>query len=155
MAGLLEIVFEDVTQEVVLPFLERVVSDAESVVSAECSEDFLVWKNGQMQLDAISVAIEFDEDLSVLVNVQGLRFMGVIVESALIRVVKYQGKFDLDVSFDERDFGLCGVDAVSALFAYSKEVAKEIEFVSCYFGMESASDEATRFFTNDVLGPLK
>ncbi|CAH0182122.1 hypothetical protein ABH908_004893 [Pseudomonas frederiksbergensis] len=155
MAGLLEIVFEDVTQEVMLPFLERVVSDAESVVSAECSEDFWVWKNGQIQLDAISAAIEFDEDLSVLVNVRGLRFMGVIVNSALIRVLKYQGKFDLDISFDEHDFWLCGVGAVNALLAYSKAAAKKFEFVSCYFGMEPASDEATRFFTNDILGPLK
>ncbi len=40
-------------------------------------------------------------------------------------------------------------------FAFSKEVAKEFEFGNCYFGMEPASDESTRFFTNDVLGPLK
>lgn len=155
MASLLEIVFEDIKQEVVLPFLEKVISDAESIVSAECSEDFLVWSNGKTQLDAISAAIEFDENLSVLVNVRGLRFMGVIVDSTLVRVIKYQGKFDLEISFDERDFWLYGVDAVSALFAYSKEVDKKFEFVNCYFGMEPASDEATRFFTNDVLGPLK
>ncbi|MGL6011421.1 MAG: hypothetical protein ACRC0J_07895 [Shewanella oncorhynchi] len=91
----------------------------------------------------------------MLINVRSLTFRDVSVNSALIRILKYQGKFDLDISFDEDDVGLADVNGIDAFFAFSKEVAKKFEFGNCYFGMEPASDESTRFFTNDVLGPLK
>ncbi|WP_460410534.1 MULTISPECIES: hypothetical protein [unclassified Pseudomonas] len=155
MAGLLEIVFENVKQNVVLPLLETVIANAASVVSAECSEVFSVWNNGKLELDAVDAALGFNGAVSVLINVRGLKFIDVSVNSALIRILKYQGGFDLDISFDEDDDGLADVDGVGAFFAFSKEVAKKFEFGNCYFGMEPASDESTRFFTNDVLGPLK
>ncbi|MEO6680177.1 MAG: hypothetical protein ABIO21_22780 [Pseudomonas sp.] len=155
MAGLLEIVFEDVRQDVVLPLLQTVVANADTIVSAECSEDFFVWKDGRIEFDEVSAAIEFDESLSIFINVRSLKVVSVIVDAALVRIVKYQGRFDMDISFDEGDVGLQGVDVVGGVFAFSTEMANEFEFVSCYFGMEPASDEATRFFTNSVLGPLK
>ncbi|CAI8995675.1 MULTISPECIES: hypothetical protein [Pseudomonas] len=52
MAGLLEIVFENVKQNVVLPLLETVIANAASVVSAECSEVFSVWNNGELRMGA-------------------------------------------------------------------------------------------------------
>lgn len=155
MVGLLEIVFENVKQVVVLPLLETVITNAASVVSAECSEVFPVWNNGGLELDAVGAAVDFNGTVSVLINVRSLTFRGVSINLALIRILKCQGKFDLDISFDEDDVGLADVNGIGAFFAFSKEVAKKFEFGNCYFGMEPASDESTRFFTNDVLGPLK
>ncbi|MFJ2386726.1 hypothetical protein [Pseudomonas koreensis] len=155
MAGLLEIVFENVKQNVVLPLLESVINNSDSVDSAQCSEIFPVWNNGELEFDAVGAALDFNGTVSVLISVRGLNFIGVSVSSALIRILKYQGKFDLDISFDEDDVGLANVDVTGDFFEFSKEVAKKFEFGSCYFGMEPASDESTRFFTNDVLGPLK
>jgi hypothetical protein len=42
MAGLLEIVFEDVGKDLILPLLEAIISDSESIVGAGCSEGFPV-----------------------------------------------------------------------------------------------------------------
>lgn len=155
MAGLLEIVFEDVGKDLVLPLLETIISNSESIVGAGCSEGFPVWSNGNIQLDAIRAAIEFDAAVSVFVNVQSLRFTEISVKSALVRIVKYEDIFDLDISFDEDDAGLCSADMVIDLFAYSEKTNKQFKFVNCYFGVEPASDETTRFFTNKVLGPIK
>lgn len=155
MAGLLEIVFENVKQNAVLPLLETVITNAASVISAECSEVFSIWNDGKLELDTIGAALDFNGAVSVLINVRSLKFIGVSVNSALIRILKYEDDFDLDISFDEDDDGLADVDVVGAFFAFSKEVAKKFEFGNCYFGIEPASDESTRFFTNDVLGPLK
>ncbi|WP_223481447.1 MULTISPECIES: hypothetical protein [unclassified Pseudomonas] len=155
MAGLLEIVFEDVGKDLVLPLLETIISDSEAIVGAECSEGFPVWSNGNIQLDFIRAAIEFDAAVSIFVNVENLRFTDMSVKSALVRIVKYEDTFDLDISFYENDVGLFSADMVGDLFAYSKEINKQFKLVNCYFGMEPASDETTRFFTNKVLGPLK
>lgn len=155
MAGLLEIVFEDVRQDMVLPLLQIVVASAATVISAECSEDFLVWSDGHIKFDEICATIEFDEPVSILINVRSLRVASVTVDAALVRIIKYQGKFYMDISFDEEDAGLQGVDVVGNFFEFSKELANKFELVSYYFGMEPASDEASRFFTNDVLGPLE
>ncbi|WP_242206202.1 MULTISPECIES: hypothetical protein [unclassified Pseudomonas] len=135
--------------------METVITNAASVIGAECSEVFSVWNDGKLELDAVDAALDFNGAVSVLINVRSLKFIDVSVNSALIRILKYQGGFDLDISFDEDDDGLADVDGVGAFFAFSKEVAKKFEFGNCYFGMEPASEENTRFFTNDVLGPLK
>ncbi|WP_242206189.1 MULTISPECIES: hypothetical protein [unclassified Pseudomonas] len=116
MAGLLEIVFENVKQNVVLSLLETVITNAASVVSAECSEVFSVWNNGKLELDAVDAALDFNGVVSVLINVRSLKFIDVSVNSALIRILKYQGGFDLDISFDEDDDGLADVDGVGAFF---------------------------------------
>lgn len=155
MAELLEVVFEGVSQNVALPLLKKIISDATFVTGAECSEEIIVWRNNHIQWDAVKVAIDYDGDISVLVSVQGWDVSGALIDSALVRLVKYQDVFDIDISFDEKDPGLCGIDVVETLFLYSRTIVEDFTFDNCYFGVEPASDEASRFFSNEKYGPLK
>jgi hypothetical protein len=155
VAGLLEVVFELVDKGSVLPLLTEIINGAESVVSTQCSETFPVWRDCQIQLDAISAAINFEGEICVLVNVRNLKVRELIISAVLVRVLKYDGMFDVDFSFDESDVGLRGRAVLDALLAYSKGMADKIEVASYFYGVEPASNEETRFFTNGVLGPLR
>ncbi|WP_018929891.1 hypothetical protein [Pseudomonas umsongensis] len=154
MAGLLEFVFELVDKGSVLPLLTEVINGADSVVSAQCSETFPVWRDCQIQLDAISAAMSFEGEVCVLVNVRNLKIMELIIGSVLVRILKYDGVFDIDFSFDEIDVVLRGQAAVDVLLTYSKEMADKFEVADCFYGAEPASDEDTRFSTSGELGPF-
>ncbi|MGE8486461.1 MAG: hypothetical protein ACN6Q5_28195 [Pseudomonas sp.] len=154
MAGLLEVVFEFVDKGSVLPLLTEIINGAESVVSAQCSETFPVWRDCQIQLDAISAAMSFEGEVCVLVNVRNLKIMELIIGSVLVRILKYDGVFDIDFSFDESDVGLRERAVVDVLLAYSKGMADKFEVARYFCGVEPASDEDTRFFTSGELGPF-
>jgi hypothetical protein len=98
--------------------------------------------------------MSFEGEVCVLVNVRNLKIMELIIGSVLVRILKYDGVFDIDLSFDENDVGLRGRAVLDALLTYSKEMADKFEVANCFYGVEPASDEDTRFFTSGELGPF-
>jgi hypothetical protein len=90
----------------------------------------------------------------MLVNICNLKVGEIVISSVLVRVLKYEGVFDIDFSFDENDVVLRGQAAVDVLLTYSKEMADKFEVANCFYGVEPASDEDTRFFTSGELGPF-
>lgn len=140
MAGLLEVVFEFVDKGSVLPLLSEIINGAESVVSAQCSEMFPVWHDFQIQLNAISEALNFDGGVCVLVNIRNLKILELTISTVLVRVLKYDGMYDVDFSFDENDIGLRGRAVLDALLTYSKVMADKFEVASCFYGIEPASN---------------
>ncbi|WP_147310742.1 hypothetical protein [Pseudomonas citronellolis] len=70
-----------------------------------------------------------------------------------LRVIKYAGGIDVELSFDDTQiFDIGGL--MRAMQIYADGLSKRINMVGFYGGLEPAIDIDTRYFTGDVLGSL-
>ncbi|MDA8481432.1 hypothetical protein NNO07_00005 [Pseudomonas resinovorans] len=75
------------------------------------------------------------------------------LSSVLLRVVKYEGRVDVEMSFDS----FIDLDVGFVMLAFqeiSNALSRRFHVKDCYGGLEPAVDVDTRYFTNGLLGPL-
>ncbi len=76
---------------------------------------------------------------------------GFSLREILIRVIKHDAVFDLEISFDlNQQIELSDV----LLCTYFVKLAHIYQIPQVYGGLEPAEDEETRFFTGESLGPM-
>jgi hypothetical protein len=149
MAETIEFVFEGVPRAHVAHLFIQLLGNAEEVVSVQCTENRESETGDIVEILRTAIASPFD--LSVMVRVRKLRIGDTELPDALIRMVKYDGSFDVDCSFDS-DF-MCG--RVAYLQTYLCQIADEFGVPSYFAGMDPAVDPETRFFSNRETGPLE
>lgn len=156
MSDLIELVFEDVAKNDVANFLISLLAGAKEIDRIECSEDKFFGKKLIVSEEMFSSLVEADCDLTTVFNVEELMLGETVLHEVLIRLVKYGGSYDVDLNFDPRSLVGGSKSAVLVqLHQYAKFIRSNFSLATFYCGLEPASDEDTRYFTDDEVGPLK
>lgn len=155
MTNLFEVVFEGVNKTYVVQILTRLISDAKRIIGVECTEDIALMGEGQLDIEALESVLNFNGDVSILIKLQEMKAGNAILPSVLLRLVKYDDQFDVDFNFDADELKNMNVALLMRhLHSYAQEVAGECNVGNFFGGMEPASDKSTRYFTNQITGPL-
>lgn len=153
--NIIEVVLEGVAKSCVKELLALLIQSSENVINAQCSENISLFNKEKLSEKGLNEFMGFDENLTVLINLKTMNICGVILPSVQLRLVKYGDVFDVDFNFDCDDLKTASLKMlVNSLYAYTASLASDYDISSFYAGMEPASDEETRYFTNDKLGPL-
>ena len=154
MAEFVEVVFEKAAEKRIFQLLTLLINNSGQVMDWECSENIILFEEGRLSEAALNKIFDFGGDIGLSINVHSMRLDRVILPEVMIRLVKYGNEYDVEFSFD-RD-GVESFDPLIAdLHAFAMEVGANFDMAAYYAGMEPASDEETRYFTNNELGPLK
>ena len=155
MSSLIEVVFENVAKSVVPQLLMTLVASAKQIISTQCSEDIAIMDGDKLNTNILDSALNFEGNLTVLFNLQELKAGGIVLPKVLLRIIKYADQYDIDFSFDESEVENQNLmSLITELQSYANKLANDYGIRSVFGGMEPASDEETRYFTNEVLGPL-
>jgi len=153
MSDVLEIVFEEVQKKCAIDLVLHLLSLTEKVMDAYSSIGSFEIREGSAITNSLIDLVEFEGGGAVIVTVQGFQLGCLKISSALIRLVKYDRKYDVDFSFDSSattdTYGL-----MKKLHREAKLIADKFSATSFFGGLEPANDAETQFFCNDNEGPL-
>lgn len=149
-----EVIFEGVPDEVLLALLKTIEGDANTVANLALSEPGEILSQGGVYKELIDGFCAREVDVCLTENLGNLRISPALkLPSVLLRVVKYGGCTDVELSFE--DVASSSVSGVMlAMQIYAGNLFKAFGVKSFYGGLEPAVDAETRYFTNDLLGPL-
>lgn len=155
MSSLLEVVFENVLKTKVTQLLMLLVATSR-IVNVQCTEDIELMNEGKLDVNSLSSLLSFDGDVSALVSLNDMNIGSITLPSVLLRLVKYGDHYDIDFNFDSEEVEKIDMTAlVEELHHHAKRIAGDHSMPEFFCGMEPASDEDTRYFTNETLGPLE
>ena len=155
MSSLFEVVFENVVKSNVIRLLLLLIAGAGRIVNAQCSEDIRLIVAGELDAKALDSVLNFQGDVTLSINLGDLKVGGVILPKVLLRLVKYGEQYDIDFNFDSNELeNVDMMSLVTQLHDHAKEIARDNDVDTFFGGMEPASDEDTRYFTNNDFGPL-
>ncbi len=156
MSNLLEVVFENVSKVNVSQLLLCLVYSAKCIISADTSEDIELLDEGKLNKPAVESLISFSGDVTALIQLEEMKVDGIVLPLVLLRLVKYNDLYDIDFNFDCAELKHIDMSKlIKALHMSTSSLAKENDVKNWFAGMEPASDENTRYFTNNELGYLK
>lgn len=155
MTDIIEVVFENVDRNNVFKLLSFLVRSSEEILGVNCSENITMLEGGEISEKGLEKFLNFDGGLAVFVNVEDMSLENIVLPKVYIRLLKYESQYDIEFSFyfDELK-GIGAAKLISELHGYVKRIAMNFNVPSFFGGMEPASDEDTRYFTNEELGPL-
>lgn len=154
MTELLEVVLESISRPKVYHLLMALLGNAGKIVDVQCSETLQLSESGISEGDIHSF-INISNDACLLIKLSDLKVAGNVIPAVLLRLIKYGDKFDIDFNFDESDVKGIGTTALMKKFhAYITELGEDHEVAHWFGGLEPASDEDTRYFTDGAFGPL-
>lgn len=155
MSNLIEIVFERVAKSCVMQLLSLLIYSSEKITSVQCSENIELFLDDKLSEEVLNNLLNIDGDMSVLINMQTMRIGEHVLPNVQLRLVKYGSEYDIDFNFDYNDIkNISMTSLINSLHRHIKKLASEFDVASYYGGMEPASDEDTRYFTNEEVGPL-
>lgn len=155
MAELIEIAFDDATEtEKAIRFIFELVSTSE-IKNYNSSNEELENKLNLRNIESIKQAITNLLDGTISINFKTIRIRSVIIEDFTLVIYKWKLNqlFDIYLLLDEPEFKK--VDSILFWQTFATELASLIGAREFYCGLDPASDEDTRFFTDQTLGPLK
>lgn len=155
MSNLIEVVFEGVAKGCVMQLLALLIQSAEKLTGIQCSENIVLLVNDELSEEALNQLLNFNGDVSVLFNLQDVKLGSIVLPSVQLRLVKYGSDYDIDFNFDYNELeNVSMTTLINSLHSKAKTLASEFDITSFYGGMEPASDEDTRYFTDEEKGPL-
>lgn len=155
MSSILEVVFEGVAKSSIFHFLAILINNAEKVTDFQCSENILIFESSKLSKEGMNQFLCFEGDASVLINIKAMKLIDIVLPHVQLRLIKYGRHFDIDFNFDQYELENISMPILlESLHVFAKSLASEFGVHSVYGGMEPASDEDTRYFTNEQLGPL-
>ncbi len=155
MSNLIEVVFEDVAKSCVKKLLSLLIPSFEGVLGVDCSENISVFEGNEISDKGIESFLSFDGDVAILVDVEAMKLESLILPRVQLRLMKYGNQCDIDFNFNSNELkNISTATLIKQLHAYVKKLAVNCNVSSFFGGMEPASDEDTRYFTNEELGPL-
>ena len=142
--GLIEVVLENVRKKDVANLLIEIVSVADDL--AEVLGAVGEMPIAKMELDkrTICAAIDLPEDILLLVIMGKLQFGSTSIKDPLLRLVKYEDKYDIDFSFEGDE--LSNADLLG-IYEAAIQLTTKYYFRSIYLGLEPATDTEGRFYT--------
>ncbi len=155
MTNLIEVVFENVAENHVTKLLSLLVPSSEKVSEFECSEDIIVLESNKIFDKGVEEFLNFDGDVTALIIIENLTLGSLTLPKVQLRLLKYDNHYDIDFNFDSnRIKGMSTTTLMKQLHTQVKKLALSCNVTSFFGGVEPASDEDTRYFTNVGLGPL-
>lgn len=155
MTNLFEVVFENLVKSSAIRLLLLLISCAERVINVQCSDDIKLPDFGDFDRKTLESVLSFEGDISVFINLDGMSFGSLVLPKVLLRLVKYNDKFDIDFNFDVNELKNTGMTNLAKnLHSHTKDIAREYEIATFFGGMEPASDVDTRYFTNGSMERL-
>ncbi|MBJ7311491.1 hypothetical protein ACFOLJ_22480 [Rugamonas sp. CCM 8940] len=153
MRNTFEIIFENVSEPSVDGLVNELLSHAKDIESIELSEEGTSENSDVFGREKLTKLLLAKEALTAMIRVRRFFVNAVVLDVALVRVVKYENTVDVDISFDIEE-EKNPVSIMSSLHPYALELASSFSVGNVYGGLEPADDCATRYFTNLELGPL-
>lgn len=147
-----EIVFEGVPASSAPDLLQQLLERARNVVDVQCADQDLSFKR-PIDFELVRNLCGSGGDFALMVNVQGLEFNGVVLPSALVRLIQYSGHFDIDISFGIAEPQLAR-DMMCRIHALAITFAKQFAATSFFGGLEPAADAGTQYFHEEQAGPM-
>jgi hypothetical protein len=155
VAELYEVVFEGIGKHNVVPMFAQFVSMARDVTVISSAEDAELMVNNRLVFSAMESSLDAEGGLIVMAELHELRVGEITLPSVLLRIVRYDGTFDLDFTFDAHELVNTNVGSVmQSLHMAGKKLSERFNARSFFGGMEPASDANTRYFTDSNIGPL-
>ena len=155
MADLLEVVLENILRSKVCQLLMLLLGQAGQITEIQCSEAIKFSSETNISKDEIESFLNLPDNASLIIKLSSLNIAGCIIPSVLLRLVKYGDQYDIDFNFDESDITSMDTTALmKQLHGHVSELGKTYGVSDWFGGIEPASDEDTRYFTGDELGPL-
>lgn len=155
MTNLIEVIFENIAKSSVMQLLALLILSAKNVTEVQCSEDIELSVNGNISDEDFNLLFDFEGDITALINLQSMKIGDIILPNVLLRLVKYGDLYDIDFNFDSNELeSINMIQLLTELHGYTKSIVLNCNVESVYAGMEPASDEDTRYFTNHEAGPL-
>ncbi|MFW3013093.1 hypothetical protein [Pseudomonas aeruginosa] len=154
MKELFELIFEGVNPSRLFSLLKEIESKSDRIFDFNFSEDFFSSNVDIFSELLIDSFLGFNGDLYFGVSMEGFNVKdGLKLPVVLLRVLKYQGEVDVGLFFYMNDFNSAG-KVMLEFQKYMNEISADFGFENFYGGLEPASDQETRFFTNNRQGPL-
>ena len=155
MTDLLEVVLENVSCSNVCQLFLVLLGHAGQIIKVQSNEPIEISSEADISQDEIESFINLTNDASLIIKLRDLNLAGIIIPSVLLRLVKYGDQYDIDFNFDESDISDVGTtELMKELNVYISDLGKTYQVGEWFGGMEPASDEDTRYFTNTEDGPL-
>jgi hypothetical protein len=155
MSELLEVVFEGVLKENVIPLYLSLIGNPDTIVGVQCSEQIPGLLDNEIDENDLEAALGFPRDFVMLVKLNYIDLNGLSLPKVLLRIVKYGEMYDIDFNFEFENLkNLDAATSFASLHVYCKKLAENFKVSKLFCGIEPASDEDTRYFTNDNIGPL-
>ena len=156
MSNLIEVVFENVPKTNVSRLLLYLVYSAKYIIIADTSENFEIFEEGKLNKQEVESLINFSEDVTGFFKLEEMKVNGIILPLVLLRLVKYDGLYDIDFNFDLAKLRHIEMSKlINTLHISISNLAKENNVKNWFAGMEPASDGNTQYFTNNKLCTLK
>lgn len=152
MSDILEVSFEEIAESKVVEFFLALISLSKKILNMNCSEDAEIDINDK---DSLIEVLTSSENLTITVNLGEVSIGSLTVVTAMVRLLKYGEQYDIELSWEPTDMDVMGTTTyIKKFHTHVKKLADDYNVASYYAGMEPASDEETRYFTGEVLGPL-
>lgn len=155
MPELLEVVLEDVLSSEICNLFNSLMDEGGEITKIQCSEPLNFSSNHCILEDEIRSFINLSDDASLIVKLNSLNIAGYTIPQVLLRFLKYDGKYDIDFTFDEADLiGLNTKELMEGMYTHISDITKQYQISDFFGGIEPASDEDTRYFSSNGCGPL-
>lgn len=151
MDNLLEIVFENINKNCLNNFLHK-INESAFVTEKKCTENISLICNKKPRLYIEEGVLDISESFAVFFKIKEIKVGAHNLENVFLRVVKYENYFDVDFNFKIAEEKT--PELMHCLHAYAKKISIDFEVKNFFGGIEPASDEETRYFTNEISGPL-
>jgi hypothetical protein len=153
MNGLVELIFEEVPDVAVNSLVSDLLNGA---AITEISHSEL----GRCESNSVEnnyfKFLKLTEDAtSIIVKTKEISIGGVIINRPLVRMLRYHNLNEVAVIFDSLDVAKNNQrTAILNMAAGTKVLAKRSGVREFYCGFEPASDQSTRLFSGEKIGPI-
>lgn len=151
MGELIEIIFEDVEKHALASFVMELTGYGKAVKDYRVLSEYE--RNVETDWQDCRSVLNIIEEItggSLFVNLVSLSMEDITLSPCALRVIQYDDRFDLEISFDSENAHLCEY----MLCRFAAKMAERYHISNFYAGIEPASDQETRIFTCDKPGPL-
>ncbi|MWK59164.1 hypothetical protein GO594_24520 [Pseudomonas otitidis] len=155
MSDSYEIVFQQVAAGDLYELLESIGVDSQIFSELAVSEEVAGGRLAGEARNLIDEIIAYGGDICLTAQLHGFRISEEIcLPLVLLRVIKYRGWVDVELSFnDPLSFDIGNI--MLAAQRYADFLSNRYHVEEFYGGLEPAADTNTRYFTGNALGPLK
>ena len=153
MDGLIELIFERVPDNAVVKLINGLLQ-GEGILELSHSERGSLDPK-KIDHDLMPLLKQEAEPSSILMRIANTTIGDVPIHNPLVRILHFEGSNEVAVVFDSEDVdATVRQDVVTKLAAGAKALANGADVPEYYCGFEPATDEKTRLFSKDKIGPL-
>lgn len=153
MDGLIELIFERVPDGAVDKLLHDLLQGQGILELSHSELGSLEPTKGTQKL--LPLLLGQLEPTSIFVRTANTMIGGVSIRSPLVRILRFDELNEVAVVFDRADVSAINQqDAVTMLWSGANVLARSAGVPEYYCGFEPATDESTRLFSTNKIGPL-